>query len=257
MTLHISCCLDETGNNQDSEYLVLAGGVALNHDWNYIEEKWDRVLAYSNVSQFHSKEFNHYQDDFEGWSKFKHDRFGRKLSNIIAQNIPINIGVAVHKKSHKLAKQKQKGRKNLGATSDYGLAFRILRFFLCRYVAEYEDPDAKITFAVEDGPYAAGAAEAYQSIKRAENASYKPALYASMLSGFIALPKGELRGLEVADFIADKAIRSLSHGNFTKKEGPLNLAILADEIFIQEWHDGVIRESEKRQNHKPKFKNPG
>jgi hypothetical protein len=69
-----------------------------------------------------------------------------------------------------------------------------------------------------------------------------------MLAGFGSLPKGKMRGLEAADYLAAKALQDLKDGNPNKRKR--RHFIVADRKFLHEqYFAGMVNEKEHRRDY--------
>lgn len=234
--------LDESGTDGTSSYTILAGSVATVEQWEIIEKKWADRLEVNNVSAYHAKEFNNREGDFKGWSDFKRNRFKSSLLKILNNNTVCQAAIAVDQKAHAEIKKKMTGVKGFSPDSDYSLALRFLMFIACGNLIEL-DKNAKLSVIVEDGPWSSGAYEVYQSVRNARG-GHRPAKYAHMLNGFTAFPKGVLKGLEAADFIADRAIRDLDERSDIYRDR--QISFIADGDILEQWYQGMLSEKEAR-----------
>jgi len=245
VTLFYTACIDETGTSGQSPYVIVAGGLTLNEQWDYFESAWGNLLSKYHVELFHAKEFNGSIGDFSGWSRLKRERFVKAQKKIIDQASLVSVAVAVESKTHREIKQQMRGVSGFLARSDYGLCFSFLRIMICDQLAKGH-PDSKLRLIVEDGPYSSGAAKIYTDVRKTIGAKYRPAPHADMLNGFGILPKGSLRGLEVADYFADKAIVDLRSGAFKTEVQTRSIRAKLTPTILERWYNGMIKEKEHR-----------
>ena len=132
LTLVFSTRLDETGTNERSPFVVVAGGVGTLASWDAFETAWDGLMKRRNVRQFHTKEFKAREGDFDGWGDLKCENFTRAQEKIIKHNVPFTIAVAVEKKAHTEVKRQMRGVRNFKPDSDYGICFRLIRFLAAK-----------------------------------------------------------------------------------------------------------------------------
>jgi hypothetical protein len=116
----------------------------------------------------------------------------------------------------------------------------------------HERIDLKII--VEDGPFAADAASIYQELKQSQGAKYRPSMYAEMLSGFAAVPKGVLRSLEAADYLAGRAISDLERGGWSRRRE--QMAVLLDRELMQRWYEDMLLERQHRAEYAQSRRSP-
>lgn len=243
-----SARLDETGTDGRSSFVIVAGGVSTVSDWNGLEAAWARLLDRSGVSAFHSKEFNERSGEFEGWSNLKCSRFTTAQEKILSRNVLFEIAVAVERKTHAAVKKAMHGTRGFKPDSDYGMCFRVLRYLVCEKLHSI-DARAQVQFIVEQGPRAADAAVIYEQIRRMTGANYRPAKYAEMLAGFAHAPKGALKSLEAADYIAGRSLADLEAGRFIGSNRPRYMCALLHEDFLCRWHEDMLKEKEHRRAH--------
>lgn len=224
---------------------MVAGGVALVEKWDELEVKWGHRLRTSKAQAFHSKEFYGRDGDFAGWSDFKRKRFADALRKILRETVYFDCAVAVEDAAHSQVKLDMRGIKGFKADSHYGMAFRIARFHICKVIAE-KHPGSRVQFIVEDGPWAADASVIYQSIVKTAGHP-RQASNAHMLAGFASLPKGALKSLEAADFLAGRALADLDAGNRDARK--TRHFIVADAEYLKKFYDGMIQAKEKRREH--------
>ncbi len=248
LTVFLSARLDESGTDERSPYAIVAGAVAAQHQWDRLEASWVRLLESRDVATFHSKEFNHRKGDFDGWGKLKCKNFIKAQNKIIKKNAVFSVAVAVEKDTHASVKREMRGIRNFKGDSDVGLCFRILNFLVCEKVAEYAR-NAKVQFIVEDGPYSADVYKIYQDIVKWRDAKYMPTKHGGMLGGFASVPKGDLRSLEVADFVAGRSLADLNDGRFISAPRHNQISMLAHREFLLEWHRNMLDEREHRRQH--------
>ena len=242
LTAFFSARLDETGTDGRSEFIVVAGAVAEPTQWDYCEAAWADLLRIRKVSAFHSKEYQQRDGHFAGWSDTKRRRFQKAQERIIRENTAFEVGVAVERRAHAQIKKDMRGIRGFKADSDYGMGFRIAMFQVCWFIGQHY-PDAKVGFIVEDGPFAQDASAIYQSVSRMRSPR-QPSHHAHMLGGFAFLPKGRLRSLEAADYLAGQVLEGMQSGALPARQQLLFLK--ADREFLDGWHKGMIAEKERR-----------
>lgn len=245
VTVFLRAISDEAGTDQCHDYVVAGGCVGTIQEWGLIEQKWENVLKRGKVDLFHAVEFHNKKGKFRQWSQIKRDRFYRSLSRIVERAQIITVTVAVEKKAHKAIKAKMQGVKKFKTDSDYGMAFRLFRHYVCKEIYK-QSPTAKIDFIVENGPYLGDLAEIHSRVTSSVGANYGQVQYAEMLHSLLCLSKGELRGLEIADFIADRGLKKLKANDFLNSNGPNQLFLLANEESLQRWYEGMLKEKDKR-----------
>jgi|GEM_PF-3543452 len=243
-----SARFDETGTDGQSSHVIVAGGVSPPDAWDELERLWDRLMENRNVGIFHYRDFDAKDGDFANWGKLKKSNFINAIEKIIDKAVGFQVAIAVDREVHTQIKGEMRGIKGFKADSDVGLCFRIARFYVCHQIAS-QHPDAKIKFIVEDGPYAADMHAIYQDIKETEGAKYTPAMHAEMLAGFSSIPKGQLRSLEAADYLAGRGIADLKKGRFLRPGRKKQTSMIADAAFLRGWHTGMLEERQRRQVH--------
>lgn len=67
-----------------------------------------------------------------------------------------------------------------------------------------------------------------------------------MLDVFIYAPKGSMRGLEIADFLADKAIKDVKNNMFPTLHWENQMARIIDKETLEEIYDAILNEQERR-----------
>ena len=117
------------------------------------------------------------------------------------------------------------------------------------------DPDYRLTILVEDGPWAAGAADTYQRVA-AMTGKWKPAKHAHRLAGFATAPKGERRSLEAADDIAGTEHDRMLSGRRAGQAGVSRLSCLLTGPLLERWYEGMIKEKEARRAYNASMKRP-
>ena len=246
--------LDEAGTGGHHQYAVVAGAVGSPVQWKEAESRWENLLRRSKVEAYHDCDFQDRSPPYRGWTKLKSDRFVGAQEKIIRNHTAFEVAVAVDRADHARIKRELKGVKGFKADSDYGLALRIVMFQACGHLAgQVRDPLVQII--VEDGPWSADAYKVYQIVKNTHG-SWKPSPHAHMLGGFNALPKGAMRGLEIADYLAGRAIRDLDVAERAPKREKQTF-VLADEAFLAKWHAGILKGKEHRRAYaKAKLKKP-
>lgn len=247
-----SARLDETGTDGRSPYVFVAGAVSRPTEWDKLEASWSRLLATRHVAAFHTKEWDDEEGDFSGWSKLKRDNFSKAQRKIIKKTTIFQFAVGVERKTHTRIKNEWRGVKNFKADSDYGLCFRVARFLVCEKIAELFSSDSKVSFMVESGPYAADAATIYEQVRQTQNAKYRPALYSQMLNGFASVPKGELRSLEAADYLAGRAIADMARGAFPDPGRDQQISMLLTAEYLERWNENMSKERAHRHEHAKK-----
>lgn len=249
----ISVRLDETGTDGISPYVVVAGAVATSAQWDNLEQGWARLLKSRGVSNFHSKEFKDRSGEFSGWGNLKCKNFSSAQRRIVNNNVLFRVAVGVEKKTHEEIKKRMRGIKGFSPDSDYGLCLRYLMFAVCDEIAQ-ENPQEKVDFLLEDGPFATGAMELFGRVRKMTG-KWKPARHAHMLGKISVLPKGTLFSLEAADYLAEIALRQMKLGRFAKKTGNQH-SILLNKNFLLEWEVRMWKEKEARRQYGRRTKNP-
>lgn len=239
--------LDEAGTDGLHDHAVVAGAVATLDQWSGAEAKWSDLLKRHDIAHYHDCDFQDRKHPYRDWGALKTQRFTARQEKIINTGTIFNIAVAVDRAAHTEAKKKLRGVRGFKADSDYGFALRIIMFEACRQLAQIAK-EPRLQIVVEDGPWSSGAESIYRSVRGTEG-SWKPSPHAHMLVGYNALPKGCLRGLEVADYLAGRAIRDIERG-ITKR--PKRMFFSADAAFIAGWHDKVLEHKERRRAHRAK-----
>lgn len=240
-----SARFDETGTDGQHDHAILAGGVSRVEGWGHLEARWDRLMINRKVRLFHARDFNAGDGDFADWGRAKRSRLIKSMEKVIRDTVSFEVAVAVDRAEHTEIKRKMKGVRGFYADSDIGLCFRMALFLACQKVKEI-DGGGRLQVIVEDGPFSSNMHDVYQRIKKSHGAKYKPAMFAGMLAGFASVPKGELRSLEAADFLADRAIDDLRRGRFTKPGRPHRISAIAGPQFLDWWHQGMLQERERR-----------
>jgi hypothetical protein len=241
--MHFSARLDETGTDGRSPYTLVGGAVATLDQWQKLEASWDRMLATHKVSAFHTQEFDAHDDDFEGWGPLKRKRFAERQAKICNRNTLFRIFVAVEDEAHSDVKQKMRGISGFRADSNYGLCLRYLMFLACETIKTRIAADFRLTLMVEDGPWAAGAADVYTRVSHMTG-KWKPARHAHYLDGFAIEPKGRTRTLEAADYLVGVALKDLLAGKQQRRTN--QTSILVDRPMMERWYEGMIKEKETR-----------
>jgi len=249
-----SARLDEAGTDGRSPYTVLAGAVATAGQWDKLEERWDALLMRSKVDAFHYKEFNEPAPPFDRWSGFKRKRFIDSQEKAIEKNTLFRVSIGVENAVHKSIKERMRGIKGFRADSDYALCLRYLMFHTSDQLARI-DPDYRLTILVEDGPWAAGAADTYQRVA-AMTGKWKPAKHAHRLAGFATAPKGERLSLEAADYIAGTEPDRMLSGRRAGQAGVSRLSCLLTGPLLERWYEGMIKEKEARRAYNASMKRP-
>jgi hypothetical protein len=247
MALLFSAHLDETGTDGQSAYAMVAGAVSVPGGWNSLESQWSGLLSSRGVSAFHTKEFNQGIGDFAGWGPLKRKNFVKGLEKIIKTDTIFQIAVGVHRETHTEVKRKWRGVRNFKADSDCGMCFRLLRFLVCEKIATEFSQNNKVQFIVESGPYTGDMKAIYEEVSGTKSAKSRPSRFGEMLAGFAHAPKGALRSLEAADYLAGRAIADLDAGIFTKPGRSEQISCLLTEDFMMHWNEDLIRERERRQ----------
>ena len=238
---------DEAGTDQNHDHAVAAGAIALDHNWDIIEDRWNEILARSSykLSYFHAQDFNSGKKEFKNWSRLKRDRFSKAINKILQLPNLMYVSAAVDKAVHKDVKQRiQKLRfKGAKVDSDFGMCFRAILSDCLQKFADI-DPDTKIKIIVEDGPYSKDVLAIYESLKNNWTSKYE--VMANMLNGFTSAPKGSMRGLEVADFLADKAIKGVENNTFLNLHWQNQMARIVNKESLEAIYDAIFNEKERR-----------
>lgn len=60
MTMFLRAYFDEAGTDQNHDHAVAAGAIALEQNWDIIDNKWNKVLTRSSykLDLFHAQDFN-------------------------------------------------------------------------------------------------------------------------------------------------------------------------------------------------------
>lgn len=244
MTATIRACLDEAGIDAHHHYAVLAACFALDEDWPEIEAKWERLLIKYKLTLFHAKDFHARKGEFKGWSRLKKERFVNDVNKLLKGSPFMFAAVGIHKATHKEIKDGIKKLKRFKKDSDVGLCFRAAAFLTCKRIAE-EGAIAEIKFVAEDGPYTADMNDIYQAIKRDEGAEIGAPLFAHMMAGFASAPKGSIRGLEIADFLADRALKDIKSKKFPRGRAE-QIGLLLTKEYLKFWESKIQENKEKR-----------
>ena len=235
MVAVFSARLDEAGKD-GRPYVVVAGGVAVLEQWDRLEIEWNHLMRWRRVPIFHDSEFQDRSGPYRNWSELRRRRFVRAQEKIIDAHTAFTVAVGVERKVHAEIKKAMRGIKGFKTDSDYGLCFRMIRFVVCRKIAEVF-PDAKVQFLVEQGPDAADAGVIYEDVRRTVGAKYRPARHAEMLAGFAHAPKGVFRSLEAADYLAGRAMRDLEQDKLIPPEREQQLSFIMTEQFLRKWYE--------------------
>jgi hypothetical protein len=259
MAVFFSARLDETGTDGRSPYAMVAGGVSAVDLWDKLESRWNHLLRSRRVTAYHWSDFNQRKAPFDGWGDLKRRNFQKAQEKIINKTVAIQIAVAVHRETHANVKKRWAGVRNFKADSDCGLCFRVARHLICKKLVEFHangtiPTKPNVQFIVEDGPYAADAYTIYQETVATIGTKYKPTQYAEMLAGFGSLPKGQLRSLEAADYIAGRAIADLERGTFIEPGRTEQISMLMTPDFLEDWNDRMVKERTRRQEYARRIK---
>jgi hypothetical protein len=93
--LMLNTYLDETGHSKDElqKFVGMAGLIAPEAYWTYLEGEWKGILRFFNIPYFHMKEFAHSEGVFKGWKgdePRRRDLYGVLLKTItLAEARPI------------------------------------------------------------------------------------------------------------------------------------------------------------------------
>lgn len=247
--------LDEAGTGGHHQYAVVAGAVGTPAQWKKAEGSWENLLRRSGLDAYHDRDFQDRKEPYKGWGKLKCERFTAAQEKIIRNQTCFEIAVAVDRADHTRIKTELAGVKGFVRDSDYGLALRIVMFQVCGFLAgQCRDPLVQVI--VEDGPWSEDAYKVYKIVQNTRD-SWKPSPHAHMLAGFNALPKGSMRGLEMADYVAGRAIRDIEAGRFPPASRPKLASVMANKEFLARWHAGVLKQKEHRRAYaKSKLKKP-
>jgi hypothetical protein len=85
-----------------------------------------------------------------------------------------------------------RGIKGFRPDSNYGLCLRYIMFLSCQTIENSGTDDFRLSILVEDGPWAAGAANVYSRVSRMTG-KWKPAKHAHRLDDFAIARKGATR----------------------------------------------------------------
>jgi hypothetical protein len=244
-----SARLDESGTHAESPYAIVAGAVSIPPLWDELESKWNKLLSDRGVGFYHHKDFKGRQKDFRGWGVLKRKNFTKRQERII-RGTGFCIVVALHKDSHKAIKKRMQGVRGFKTDSDVGMCFRVARYLICKKLTAWaESGDCptppSVGFIVEDGPWAGDTAAIYQDIV---GATGTPGLYADMLAGFATQPKGVLRSLEAADYIAGRALTDIEDGTLINPGRKEQIAQILDPDFMEDWHADLVKAQESRRS---------
>lgn len=238
--------LDETGTDGRSKFTLVGGAISTPAGWEKLESAWERLLARSKVDAYHWKEFNNPNDPtFGKWSKLKRASFVATQEKIITTNTVFRVAVGIESATHADVKKRMRGIKGFTAESDYSLCLRWLMFAVCEELVKV-DKDCELNILVEDGPWAAGAAQTYQRVA-AMTGPRRPAKHAHRLAGFGSAPKGRHRSLEAADYLAGENLARLMAGRERKSRD--TLSVLLSKAQLEQWYDGMMKEKEARREY--------
>jgi hypothetical protein len=246
----LSARFDEAGTDERSPYAVVAGAVSTVDHWDKLEVGWDGLMKRHGVPIYHHIDFAQRNDHFSGWSKFKRDHFVERQERIIRRNTLFEFAVAVERATHAQIKAKWRGVKGFKADSDCGLCFRIARFFVCDWVTGLiPGRDVKVQFLAESGPFTADMGVIYDQIYAARDGKYRPAKYAGMLGGFTHVPKGMLRSLEAADYVAGRSLDDIERGQLISAKREHFRVVQATPELLELWNEDMLKEKEHRKQH--------
>lgn len=237
--------LDETGTDGRSPFVLVGGAVANISQWDQVEAEWEALLKRSKLEAFHWKEFRDPRSDFGKWSRLKYKRFEASIEKIISRCTTFRISAAIDGKVHKAVKKRMQGIKGFRDDSDYSLCLRYLMFHTCEHLSKI-DSDCKLQVVVECGPYSSGAEETFHKVSNMTG-KWKPAKHAHRLDGFHSLPKGRLRALELADYVAGSELECIVQNKTPPRNGEALRGVL-DKQNLEFWYEGMMKEREIRSN---------
>lgn len=242
MTVFLRATCDETGIDSNHEFAIACGCIGQEREWGAIESEWNKRLQHENVKYFHALDFNKPNFPYKNWSLPRRKKFYRYLSDVVDKSPIYQVAIAVDKKEHKKLKDEMKGTKRFKQYSDYGLAFQLFVTYMCdSAIAGYGD-DVKINFIIEDGPYTSGIQEIYKDLRNGS--------LASALGTLTTARKDDLiRGVEIADYLADRALTRIKSGLFRTEETDMRHSFIAGEKFLKGVLGVLQEENQKRKDY--------
>jgi hypothetical protein len=210
MTLH--AYLDDSGHYDDpNEIACIVGGfIASVGEWNSLEKEWFEALSVHNVTEFHSVDIEHGQEDFRGWTKRQREDFVSDMLAVILKHLKAPskpIGSLLPKNQFSsLEREKQ----HEWGGDPYFVCLQDAIESAVTHTCELYGPTESIIIMCDQQPN-------FQTIaERVYKACRANFTHGGQLSGFGFYPSDKYAGLQVADLVAYEALklrREMDTGN--------------------------------------------
>ncbi len=181
-----SAYFDESGHPDDSNHLIVAGGLASVEQWVHFEREWREVLAPFGTSIFHAVDFEYRTPPFDKITKQQAQAVLERLAGIICRRMERIVSFTVRMDHYRIMNSKYVFAECYGYP--YPVAARSCIAGVEVWARKHSIPMEKMLFFFEDGAKHKGQLEWIAERDR--------------LSIPVFRKKSELVPLQVGDFIA-------------------------------------------------------
>lgn len=140
--------LDDSGTDDRSPVITMAGYVALAHQWAVFDKRAKKLYARYGITQLHASDFHSTKGKFAGWSRDKKMQFVRDLFELVRKSCVLGASVSVLKQDYKAAGLREGLNKNISA---YGMCFNIIVEYIHNAEAVAALAHHGVSFRVENG----------------------------------------------------------------------------------------------------------
>ena len=183
---------DPTGLQKGAEVACIAGYVSTYKRWVKFQREWRDVLKKFGITSFHMSEYAHGIGGFVGWSKRKRDALAVELIEVIHEHTLFGLGGLISVRDYDTVLPPY-------IKAEVGHPYYFCMAVLMRTLAQFDHliPEDKINFVFEQNLGFQGNAQQIFNGLRLHNP-----IHNRRLGNISFEPKGTLKPLEAADFVA-------------------------------------------------------
>ncbi len=232
----VTVYIDESGTH-GSPVTILTGWIGRLGQWATFDPKWRQLLKRNGLTRFRSKEMQHSQGEFKGWTIAQKGMFSDAAAKLATKHLELGFSITLREddyQEHYIAGQRPK---EVQLDSRYGLCFRYCLGLISGFAMQaFKGHDLDISFVLESGhPNYGDADRIFAKVKKSRVPHEQEIIRA--LRSLSTGDKVDFPGLQIADVIA---YNTFHHA--TRKPFPtitLDVADPANYVARAKEHDRV------------------
>jgi len=105
--------LDDSGTDERSPVITMAGYVALAHNWAIFGKRAKKLYARYGITQLHASDYHGTKGEFAGWGREKKMQFVREMFELVRKSCVLGVKADIH------------NAPELAALVRHGVSFRV------------------------------------------------------------------------------------------------------------------------------------